>query len=215
MPPHGCRYSPAVTTASFRAARCRVDVPTLEPPARTDRTRSPRRLHLPARSRRDAWGRGAGRPGLPRRVLLGIGRLPRGFDLLHPLRLPDHDAAATRAAPHRIHRAEALLGSSFPSAHACGTRLPRGRVGVRGHGRHARADGEPPGRHDRLALLRGQLALHRRWCVVRRVASRRRRPCCTSGRWPSRSSSTWCSRWWWPEAWPSPRAHVDSSPASS
>ena len=28
-----------------------------------------------------------------------------------------------------------------------------------------------------------------------------RRRCCTSGRWPSRSSSTWCSPCWWPGCW--------------
>ena len=54
------------------------------------------------------------------------------------------------------------------------------------------------GRRALVALLRRQLALHRRGQSYIGRSARRRR-CATCGRWRSRSSSTWSGRWsWWP-----------------
>ena len=71
--------------------------------------------HLPAGHRRPAGpGRGRRAP-LPRRVLVGGGRLPRRLHLLHPLGLPDHDPAAGRAraapAPISLPRASGAAAS--------------------------------------------------------------------------------------------------------
>ena len=61
--------------------------------------RGRRHAHLPARARRPPGPRRRRRPALPRRVLVGQGRLPRRLDLLHAVGLPDHDPAAGRAPP--------------------------------------------------------------------------------------------------------------------
>src|SRR3954451_5736416 len=64
---------------------------------------------------RAARNRRPRRDRLPPRLRLGARRPARGWDLLHPLRLPDHRHPALAAEPAREDRLPPLLGSPRPA----------------------------------------------------------------------------------------------------
>ena len=113
------------------------------------------------RARRAPRHRRHRRAVLPRRVLVGGRRLPRRLDVLHPLRLPDHVAAAGRAHhhPHRSNlrafwgrRLRRLMPASLAAlVLVLAVRLVRGQRGPAA---------QPRRRRHRGAARRGQLALH-------------------------------------------------------
>ena len=120
-----------------------------------------------------------GRARLPRPVRVGHGRLPGGVDVLHPVRVPDHLAAAAGVGPVVVGATCAGSGAAGSGA-SCPPRGSRWRWCVRhGRGRHlehrpapvaARRRALRPGRDHQLALHRpGPLLRHR---VHRTVTAR-------------------------------------------
>ena len=190
--PHGGR-----PRAGRRADRCRRGLPgrprvgrwvLAVPSPGTGAHPAPR---PPARPRRAA-GRGrVRRARVPRPVRVGHGRLPRGVDVLHPVGVPDHLAAAAGVGP---------VGQSSDLRRFWGRRFRRllpaswftlalvvamGAVGI--------------WVTDQLRSLRGDvpfaLAEIINWHFIGRAAptaprSPPRRPSSTSGAWRSSSSST-------------------------
>ncbi len=126
------------------------------------------RVRVSTRARRHPGTGGARGHGVPRRLPLGQGRVPRGGRVLRPLGVPDHHAARPRVAARAVHRAGGVLGPPDPPpapGTAAGHRVRRD-LRVR-RDAELRA-GAAPLRRARRPLLRGQLALHRRGPVVLR-----------------------------------------------
>ena len=93
---------------------------------------------------------------------LAVGRLPRRQHVLRPVGIPHHLAPAGRVGPSPHHPARPVLGPPGPAA-AAGPAPPAGRRGrLRPLLRHPRRVRQPPPRLAVDAVLRGQLALHRR-----------------------------------------------------
>src|SRR5262249_35479947 len=70
---------------------------------------------LHAGARRRPGPRGGRRPPVPRRRLVGTGRVPRGRRLLRPQRLPDHEPPSRRMAERGPDRVVGVLGPPGPA----------------------------------------------------------------------------------------------------
>ena len=165
-------------------------------------------------ARRPARGRRHRRAALPRRRRLDARRVPRRRPLLLPQRLPDHVAAARRAARHRPDRPARVLAAPRPPAAA------------RGVPRH-RASRSPRRRSSCPATWRRRAATRSPRCSTSTTGtscssasptsppSSARRCCATCGRCRSRSSSTSCGRWPSGSAWPGSARGGPRSPRSA
>ena len=118
--------------------------------------------------RRPARAGGGGRPGVPRRVPVGIGRVPRGVHLLHPLRVPHHQPDPPGAPGPGVGRPPPVLrpprpppvAGLVPGPAAGGPHRPlRGR---------AQRGGRPAGRDGRLPGPGRELVLHHPGAQLRR-----------------------------------------------
>ena len=142
--------------------------------------------------------------------------------VLRPVRIPDHVPVGQGVGGHRNDPAPTFLGRSRPPL------LPAlflliaviGIVltvvpGGPGHAPH-------PRRRALDDLLRLELVFHHAGASDFTLPPSRRL-CCTRGRWRSRSSSTWCGRWWCSACSrsarhtgdPAARGPSDSAPASA
>ena len=107
---------------------------------------------------------------------LGQGRLPRRLDLLHPVRVPDHQPAGPRVRHVEHHRPRPVLDPPLPPPPARRPHRDRPRgPGVVAH-RQPRAARRAPGRHARRPRLHGQLALLLRRHQLRRPLRRPQPP---------------------------------------
>ena len=115
-------------------------------------------------------------------------RLPRRVAVLHAVGRLDRHADPQRDRHHRALLARRVLAAAGAAAAPAGA----GHAGRRRRRPAADADprGDDPRRRRRQRPQRRQLALPRRGLVVRRPVRRTVAPCCTSGAWRSRSSST-------------------------
>src|SRR5207342_3067130 len=96
-----------------------------------ERVRGPCTAPAHARPRWAASARGGRGAALPRRRLVGAGRLPGGRCLLRPQRVPDHEPAAGRMARRRADRVAGVLGPAGASAPPGAVPRPRCRRGLR------------------------------------------------------------------------------------
>ena len=178
---------------------------------------SPPRPHVGHRHRagrgpgRDPGGRSAPDHGLPLRRRRHDRRLRRRRCLLRPVRLPDHRPVAGGVGPGGPHQARGLLAAPGPPAVArivggAGGGHPGRPLRLSGRALSQPAHGRPVG----PVLLLQLVADRRQWQLLRRSPGRCR-PSPTPGPWPSRSSSTWCGRWW---CWPSSTSASGSTGAS-
>ena len=167
--------------------------PGSDPPV----ARAPPRSGVPARHRGAARDRRHRRGGVPRPVVRPARGVRRSRRVLRRLRLPDHPPDPRRAGEDGAALARVVLGSAGPPA--------AGRLGTRR--RRHRARRAPPAAAAHPALRRHrrgrggdvhvQLRVRRPAGELLRRPARpvhARRPCCTSGRSPSRSSSTSAGR---------------------
>ena len=157
-------------------------------------------MGLPALPGRHAGRRGVPGGRVPRRARAVRRRVHRRRRVLRAVRVPGDAGAAPgpRAAPG-ADRLPALLRRG--GSGAC-SRRPRSSWSsppwCSRRSRRRRRSPTPTGAFRAAFAVRRQLVLHRPVDRLLRRRRRRRARCCTSGRWRSRSSSTWCGRCCWP-----------------
>ncbi len=124
-----------------------------QPPPRGAGSTDPRLPTGPRWAAGRVRARGA---ALPRRRLLGAGRLPRCRGVLRDQRVPHHDPADRGVRPRRRRRSRPVLGPAGAPTLAGAVRPHRGRRRLLG-GLRARHRGPATRRHRRRAHLHDQL----------------------------------------------------------